>query len=121
MRSPVIASLVGLALACASPTEPGASGLRAQATNGTVQLQNPSTHRLFYFILERQAAAAANWAACVEPACPSLAPGDGTSLPYAAIGGYAPGQREAIVWWWEAQARAGGSVPGPIHLLVLPL
>jgi len=122
MRLPALASLLWLGLACASPTEPHASGLHAQASDAMVHLQNASAHRLFYFILERESAAASDWAACIEPACPSLDPGASASLPYTGISGYVPGRREAIVWWWEAMPGAGrGRVPGPLHYLVLPL
>jgi hypothetical protein len=92
------------------------------AAAAAVQLENVSERPVFYYVYERGAAALINWAACVEPACPSVAPGSGASIPYPAIGGYAPGKREAIVWWWEAvPGPADGQVPGEIHSVVVGL
>jgi hypothetical protein len=43
-------------------------------------------------------------------------------LPYSAIGGYAPGKGEAIVWWWEAVAGpAGKLIPGTVHNVIVGL
>ena len=72
-----------------------------------------------YFVYEREGAALINWAPCVDPLrCPSLGPGDRVVIHNAAIGGYAPGKGEAIVWWWR-----GPSPPGldDIHAIVVSL
>jgi len=113
---------VWLALGCSSPTGPAELPLRVTTTDAAVQLENVSKRPIFYFLYEREAAALINWAACVEPACPSLAPGARTAIPYPAIGGYAPGKGEAIVWWWVAiPGAAGGRGAGPVHAVIIRL
>jgi hypothetical protein len=92
------------------------------ATDAAVRLENVSERPVFYFVSERGAAALINWAACVEPACPSVAPGARAAIPYPAIGGYAPGKDEAVVWWWEAvPGPADRQVPGAVHAVVVGL
>jgi hypothetical protein len=90
--------------------------------DGILQLRNDLRERAFYFAYEREAAAAIDWAPCVEPSrCPSLAPESRVDLAYATIGGYQPGKREALVWWWVAVGPPDQAVPGPIHHVVVGL
>jgi hypothetical protein len=111
-----------LALGCGSPAGPADSPLRVTAMDATVQLENVSERPVFYFIYERGAAAFINWAACVEQDCPSVAPGTRAAIPYPAIGGYAPGRSEAIVWWWDVVPGPGRRpVPGAVHAVVVGL
>ena len=122
MARSFLASTLWLALACASPTAPADSPLRVTAKDGAVQLENVSERPVFYFVCERNAAAVINWAACVAPDCPSVGPGSRAALPYSAIGGYAPGKAEAIVWWWEAVAGPTGKlIPGTVHNVIVGL
>ena len=117
--------LAGLFLvgACASPTRPAALSLKVVANDDAVQLLNQSDRDTFYFIYERAAAALIDWAPCVDPSrCAFVAPGAQVAVPYAAIGGYAPGKTEAIVWWWHAgPGPADAPVPGTIHSVVVGL
>jgi hypothetical protein len=123
MTRSCLALVPWLALACSSPTAPRPdSPLRVSAKGAAVRLENASARPVFYLVYERGAAAVINWAACVDPACPAVAPGGRAAVPYPAIGGYAPGKREAIVWWWEAVAGpAGAPVPGAVHAVVVGL
>jgi hypothetical protein len=122
MQRLVLAVALLLALGCSSPTGPADRPLRVAAKNAAVQLENLSPRPVFYFLYERGAAALINWAACVEPACPAVAPGAKATIPYPVIGGYAPGKSEVIVWWWEAvPGPADGQVPGVVHAMVVPL
>jgi hypothetical protein len=122
MTRPFLTSALWLALGCASPTGPADSPLRVTAADAAVQLENLSERPVFYFVYERGAAALINWSACVEPDCPAVAPGTRASVPYRAIGGYAPGKREAVVWWWEAvPGPADGPVASAVHAVVVGL
>jgi len=122
MTRPFLASALWLTLSCSSPAGPADSALQVTATEAGVQLENVSERPVFYFVYERGAAALINWAACVAPACPSVAPGSKATIPYPAIGGYAPGTSEAIVWWWEAvRGPAGRQLPGAIHSVAVGL
>ena len=115
--------LVLCSAACTSPASPGTSGpLRVIAQNSALVVENQSADPVFFLVYERQAAAVINWAPCVTQACPSIGPGARTILPYAAIGGYAPGKTEAIVWWWRAvPGPADAPVPGPVTGFVIAL
>jgi len=121
MTRPLLATLLWVGAACGSPASPAASGsLRIVAEDSALQLENLSDEPVFYFVYERQAAALINWAPCVSQPCPSLAPQAHSSLKYSAIGGYAPGKTEAIVWWWGAvPGPADAPVPGPVSAAVV--
>jgi len=123
MIRPLLAILLLVSAACSSPASPTASGsLRIVAQDSALQLENLSNEPVFYFVYERQAAALINWAPCVSQSCPSLAPQAHGSLKYSAIGGYAPGKSEAIVWWWSAvPGPADAPVPGPVRATVVHL
>ena len=105
---------------CSDATEPRpAESVFATSEVGAIALTNQSSARVFYFVYEREGAALINWAPCVDPLrCASLGPGDRVVIHNAAIGGYAPGKDEAIVWWWR-----GPSPPGldGIHAIVVSL
>lgn len=123
MTRSLLVTLLLVGAACSSPAGPPASGsLRIVAQDSALQLENLSNEPVFYFAYERQAAALINWAPCVSQSCPSLAPQARNSLKYSAIGGYAPGKTEAIVWWWSAvPGPADAPVPGPVSATVVHL
>lgn len=123
MKRPLLAIVLLLAAACNHPAGPPASGpLRVVTVDAGLQLQNLSHDQVFYFVYERQGAALIDWAPCVSSSCPSLAPRAQTTMAYSAIGGYAPGKTEAIVWWWRAEpGPADAPVPGPVTAIVAPL
>ena len=123
MTRPFLVTALVLGAACSAPAGPGASGsLSIVAKDSTLQLDNASNKPVFYFVYERQGAALINWAPCVNQSCPSVSPHGQSTLPYGAIGGYAPGKTEAIVWWWRAVAGpADAPVPGPVSAIVVPL
>jgi hypothetical protein len=123
MRRRLMAVMLLLGAACSSPTGIPGTALTVLAKGGSLQLENHSDRRTFYFIYEREAAAVINWAQCVDPSrCPSLMPAGQTAVPYSAIGGYEPGRSEAIVWSWEAvPGPANQPVPGPVQAVVVRL
>lgn len=123
MQRSLFAVLLLLSPACSSSVEPSPGPLQVLATGGTLRLENLSGQAAFYFIYERESAALINWAPCVDPSvCSSVAPRGQTVVPYTAIGGYAPGSREAIIWWWHAKrALLGKPVPGEVHAVVVGL
>jgi hypothetical protein len=119
LRTIPVASLLVVA-ACTRPSDPvGDMPLHATTRPGVVVLTNPALGVKFYFLYEREGAALINWAPCVDPVrCPSLGSGEQVVIPNTAIGGYAPGKTEAIVYWWY-----GPTPPGPddIHAIVVVL
>ena len=124
MNSRLIATLLMLGAACTSPSTPAVTDLlTVTARSDTLQIDNASAQRVFFFIYERQAAALIDWAPCVdESRCSSVAPGAGVTVPYSAVGGYASGKTEAIVWWWYAvPGPADQPVPGKITAIVVRL
>ncbi|SRR6266508_3671790 len=123
MKRPVFATVILVSAACKSLAGPPTlSPLSIVARDSAVQLENVSNEPVFYFVYDRQAAALINWAPCVSQSCPSLTPHARTSVPYATIGGYAPGKTEAIVWWWRSvPGPADAPVPGPVTAIVVQL
>ena len=112
-----------LLLACGSPIGPSLGGnsspVRVTADGTSLELLNFSDRPAFYIIYEREAAALIDWATCVDtPGCEFVGAHSRVRVPYSAIGGYQPGKREAIVWWWQS---LGGSVPGGTHSIVARL
>jgi len=123
MKRLLLATILFVGAACHTPAGPATlHPLRIVAQNGALHLENVSDEPVFYFVYERQAAALINWAPCVSRSCPSLAPRAQTTLAYSTIGGYAPGRREAIVWWWRAvPGPADAPVPGAVAAIVVRL
>lgn len=95
------ASLPLLAFACSSP-------VRIMTTEDGLRFRNPTERTIYYVVFERQYAARVNFAPCTDaPRCPSITPGAAETIPFARIGGYAPGAREAIVYYWHLVPTAG--------------
>ena len=101
----ILVSLGLLSLvACNSPTEP----LGVVAAPPSLKLTNPSDASIYYFIVERVYAARINWGPCANPrTCAAVPPHATSTVPYDDIGGYAPGAKEAIVYWWHLMPRGG--------------
>ncbi|MEJ7813150.1 MAG: hypothetical protein WKG32_22260 [Gemmatimonadaceae bacterium] len=104
---------VSVAAACRSSSSPeqGTPSVSARATGSAFQFTNRTTREIFYFIVERKSAALVDWAPCLAPRCENgIAPGATATIRYADVVGYAPGEREALFYWWHA-------VPGPNGLV----
>jgi hypothetical protein len=101
MKRPFVAPVLVL-LACANPAGPSGGGLAVRAVPPALELVNRSAAPVYYFAIERGAAAFTDWAPCTDPSrCAAIATGRTASVPYGEITGYAPGAREAIVYWWH--------------------
>lgn len=119
IRSSLVAATLALSAGCGSAAEPSEpESVSVVSRSGTLQLTNRSARSVYFFIYERQAAAAINWAQSV--AGPGIPPGRRATVRYTDIGGYAPNTAQAILWWWEAVAGPGGRLePGEIHALIV--
>ena len=93
-------------LACDThPSEPyglGRTEVSVRAVQEGIRLTNMTDRPIGYTAFECDFAALVNWAPCVDlTRCPAVAPGVTVVIPYADIGGYVPGARKAIVFWWH--------------------
>ena len=105
----VVAS-ASTATACDEPTGPTSDILRAEALAGGLVLQNRSDEPLYYFVYERETAALVLWGPCTRPAqCPEVPARGTTVVPYEKIGGYEPGDKEAIVYHWRLRPQGAGT------------
>ena len=92
-------------IACNAPTGP----LGVSAAHPSLQLQNSSATPIYYFAVERESTALIDWAVCTDaPACATVPAHGRTVVPYDQIVGYAPGEREAIVYWWHLEPLGAG-------------
>lgn len=102
MNRPIVSAALSLALACANPASPHGGQLTVQATPPVLELTNQSAGPVYYFTIERGAAAYTDWAPCTDPVhCTGIKPGQSATVGYAVIVGYTVDAREAIVYWWH--------------------
>jgi hypothetical protein len=122
MKRPFL-SLLALALGCANPTGPIGGRLSVRAVPPVLELTNQSPAPIYSFTIERGAAAYTDWAPCTDPSrCTAIRAGQTASMAYTQIAGYAPGAREAIVYWWHLVADAGTTFqPDSIRALIVGL
>ncbi len=116
-------TLLALSLACANPTGLIGGRLTVRAVPPILDLTNQSPAPVYVFTVERRAAAYTDWAPCTDPSrCAGITLGQTTSVPYTHIAGYAPGAREAIVYWWHLIAGAQSTFrPDSIRAVVVGL
>jgi hypothetical protein len=117
-----LAPLVLLA-ACVSPTGVVSDGtLQVLPRAADVLIRNLSDQAAFYFIVERQTLALIDWRPCVTADCPSIAPHAHAAVTHERIAGFAPGAREAVVFWWRAVPTGSGTFAADsIHTLIIRL
>jgi hypothetical protein len=92
-------------------------------TSQSLRLENTSDRTIYYLVFERDFAARALWGPCDGPEqpCPRLEPRARTQVPYGQIGGYEPGAREAVVYWWHLVERDGGWAVDQVRSVVVQL
>ena len=77
--------------------------VRVERSDRAIELRNPGHEPLAYIVIEAEFAARANFAFCADPGpeCRRLPARGSVTVPYAQIGGYEDGDREAIVHTWR--------------------
>lgn len=102
VRAALIASV-----ACASPVGP----VEIAATpEQSLRIANETSAPIYYFAIECNAAALANWAPCTNPAtCRPIPPGQSHLIPFSEIALYTPAAEAALVYWWHLRPAGGGS------------
>lgn len=101
------ALVVTLALAgCSNPNDPSSDLLRASASNRTLEVENTSSDRVYYFAVDKNTLALLDWAACIEPAnpnCKSLDGGQTERISYSDIFGTDEdgGGSTAVIYHWR--------------------
>jgi len=111
-RSPSLTRLALLVLlaACVSPTGLVSDGTLEVLPRATdVRLRNLSDQAVFYFIAERETLNVLDWRPCVTADCPSVPPHAHLAVPHERIVGFAPGARDAVVFWWRAVPTGTGT------------
>jgi hypothetical protein len=123
MRIP-LRSLVGLVLvvlltSCDLTTAPGRGDLRASVRDGTLLLMNRSRAPIFFFAIDQDMAALANWAPCTNPGtCPPVLPGAQMAVPQERIAGFGfDGRQNVLVYWWYLVPRNGELTPDTIRVV----
>lgn len=84
--------------------------VRARADAPTLSVSNLGSRPVHYAVFERVDEGTIFWGKCTpqNAGCPTLAPGETVSIPYAQIARYEPGDKEAIVYWWMSEPDAAG-------------
>lgn len=116
MRSRFAVLLILLIVACAETAEPVPGNLDVVAQQQSLQLTNQGSAPIYVFVIEANTAMVANWAPCNDPAsCGGIESGKPVTLAYTGISGYAPGAREAIVYWWHLVRGGSGYQPDSVR------
>jgi hypothetical protein len=105
--------------ACSNPfaTAAGAA-IDVQLAEGGLAIRNQSAKPVFYTVMDASFAARANWAPCVRPGCPSVAPGVGSTVDSAMVGGWRESDQLIVFWWLSVPAAAVGAFePGAVHAI----
>lgn len=122
MRRPLAAlPLVALlAAACDRATAP-ADPLRITRDATQLSITNTSARAVYFRVHGRKATTLMYWTPCVDPQCPSLAPGATARVSYPSP--LIPAEEEeAVVIWWTAKVRPGAApTAGETHAIVVPL
>lgn len=126
MRVPflLVTALLAAAAACSSPAQPVQDeGLIAQSVPPALALTNRTAEPLFFTVFEREYTARILWAPCLDPATSPRIDGRARiTVPYAAIGGFEPGKKEAVVYWWRlVPARDGAFKADSMRALAVTL
>jgi hypothetical protein len=118
-----VSAALCIAVACSNSTGLPVERLAVQVAPPVLLLTNQSPAPIYFLAMNRASLAAANWAFCSDPTrCIALNPGVSTALPYAQIGGYTQGAREAVVYWWHLiRATGTGFRPDSIRAVVAAL
>jgi hypothetical protein len=128
LAATLLTSLLLAPVSCRSdlfaPKGAGSAQVTASGVAGGLRLVNGTDRPIAFTVLEREYATRVQFAPCLDPSpgCLRLASGASTVVPYAEIGGYVPGAREAIVYWWHvAPDGAGGYRAEELHSEVVRL
>lgn len=114
MRNPFAPATLCLSALLAACESPGISDdfpdIDAVSIDQTVQVTNLGGRPVHYLIHERVDAGLIFWGKCTpaHEGCPVLAPGERLRIPYGELGGYDPGDTEAIIYWWESRIDGNG-------------
>ena len=94
----------------------------ASVTDNTVILSNGGEVDLYYFLVERGTTATIFWVPTVSDDGAVLKPGSSVNIPFGNITGYKAGDKEVILYYWDAVTANGEKVPGEVQneLLILP-
>lgn len=119
---PLLWALTGLA--CEHALGPRSDGvLEATADGAQLRLRNVSTRPVHFTVFARDPGGGMPlFMLCVGPGCPALDPGAVEVVRYTDVGGYRPGTRAAVVYWWHAVRGVDSAwVADSIRELVVPL
>ncbi|HEX2077310.1 MAG TPA: hypothetical protein VHG08_06360 [Longimicrobium sp.] len=118
-----LSALLGGCSSSEGPLDPAVALDVSVNARKSLRLENASSRAIYYFVIERNMAALANWAPCTSPEqpCPRVQPRSQTQVPYSRIAGYEPGAREAIVYWWHLVERDGGWAVDHVRSVVVQL
>lgn len=91
-------------------------------TDNTVVLSNGGEVDLYYFLVERGTAATIFWVPTVSEDGAVLKSGASVNIPFTNITGYKAGDKEVILYYWEAINANGEKIAGEVQnqLLVFP-
>jgi hypothetical protein len=112
----VVAGIIGVvagSAGCAGPSAARADSATVAVTSraGAIELDNRTGRRVYYRVIERETSARVRWAPCVDlPECEGFGPNATVRIPYDGVTGYAPGARDAVVFWWYAAPTPTGEL-----------
>jgi hypothetical protein len=119
IRYVVCAAIIG-SIACSSPAGPVEV---ATTPDQSIRMSNGTNAPIYYFAIDANALALANWAPCTDPVtCPNVQPGKARLIPFSEIALYSPETAMAVVYWWHLKPQGEGTfAPDSIRALQVSL
>ena len=107
--------------ACADPTSEGSAKVQADFAAQHLIASNQGARPVFYFAVDRIAAATILWAPCVDPdSCPRIDPRHVETIPLENIAFWETASTEALFYWWHLVPTHGGAFqPDSIRSIVV--
>ena len=115
--------VLAAAIAC-SPVEVAEADVRVQAADNGLSILNGRGASIYYFAIDRQAAAVALmlWAPCIDPeTCDRVDPRASRQVASVDVLGWGASDEVILYWWHLVPAGAGRFRPDSIRSLIVPL
>lgn len=103
----IVCSAVIALTACTDAVGP----VEVSTTNQqALRIENGTSGAIYYFAIEANALALANWAPCSNPrTCPNVQPGQSREIPFSDIALYTPAAETALLHWWHLRPTGSGT------------
>jgi hypothetical protein len=109
-------SLLVMCNACSDPSGVSSpDSVAVEPAESSVMITNEGSATITFQVMDAAFAALANWAPCVHPDCPSIRPGETSTIAADSIHGWAESDEIIVSWWHVYRTPVGEYIRGPIY------